>query len=865
MGEVYRARDTRLDRTVAVKVLGRNLSAQPDVLQRFEREARAVSTLNHPNICMLHDVGTQDGTPYLVMEFVDGETLAERLARGPLPLAHAYRIAMQMGDALDQAHRKGIVHRDLKPGNVMLAGGKGSTSVKLLDFGLAKLPEAQAAQAACSLTQLPTVANTITAEGTLVGTFQYMSPEQLEGREADPRSDIFAFGAVLFEMIGGRKAFEGQSQASLISAIMKDDPPLVSTLQPVSPPSLDRLIRRCLAKDPNDRWQSVRDLTDEIRWISESGSSNGAAPSGAARRGWKFGAASVAAGILALALAALAAVHFREKPPSAHAMRFLIPPPEKTELRPSDLPAISPDGTRLVFSVETADGTRLALRKLDNPTITFLPDTTGGFFPFWSADGGQIAFFTRQGLKKVDSAGGPATTISTSMDGVAVGGTWNRDGVILMGGTSGIRRVSPGAGTPVDVTKVDATRGEIGHRWPFFLPDGKHFLFTVISPRADVRGIYAGALDSPRAVRLNGEETNAQYSPPGLLLFTRGDVLTAQRFDAGRMRPEGDPFPVADNVWHYDLINASMYSTAAGELVYSTGPGVLPYQMAWYDRKGAHGGTVGPIAEYSNPALSPDGRNLAVCIRDPVAKKRDIWTFDLVRGASMRLTFDPADDLNPVWSPDGREIIFSSDRRGARDLYRKNAGGTGQETLLLESKEDKNAEDWTRDGKHLVFNAGGGRKGIWVLDLAAAQLKPALLAGGFNQGQTRVSPDGRWFAYSSNESGKFEVYVQNFPPSGGKWQISTGGGAEPQWRDDGKELFYVQDDRTLMAVDIHSTPGRFEAGIPKPLFSAAFTANARNRFVIAPGGQKFLLVTRVEQSSRNPFTLVLNWTEGLRR
>jgi Tol biopolymer transport system component/tRNA A-37 threonylcarbamoyl transferase component Bud32 len=864
MGEVYRARDTRLDRTVAVKVLAGNLTGQPETLQRFEREARAVSTLNHPNICTLHDVGTQDGTPYLVMEYLEGETLADRLARGPLPLADAYRVAIQIGEALDQAHRKNIVHRDLKPGNVMLAGARGSTTVKLLDFGLAKLPEAQAAAAPGTLTSLPTVAQTLTAEGTIVGTFQYMSPEQLEGREADARSDIFAFGAVLFEMVTGRKAFVGSSQASLISAIMKDEPPPVSTLQPVSPPALDRLIRRCLAKDAGDRWQSVHDLVDELRWISESSSLIATAPAVVARRRWKFGAASLAAVVFALAFAALAFVHFRETAPVPHAMRFLIPPPEKTELRSFDIPVLSPDGTRIVFTVGTPQGSRLALRNLDNPSIALIPDTAGALAPFWAPDGNQIAFLTRQGVKKVDLAGGPAVTLCTSAG--PNGGTWNREGIILLGSPSGILRVSAGGGTPVNVTKVDPARGENLHRWPSFLPGGRHFLFTVSSARADVRGIYAGDLDSPRIVRLTADESNSQYSPPGFLLYARGGSLTAQPFDAAHLRLTGDPFPVAENVWRYDVYTIATFSTAAGELVYATGPGVMPFQMVWFDRKGARLSNVGVIAEYSNPALSPDGRSLAVSIRDTTTKKRDIWVFDLVRGTSMRLTFDPADDLNPVWSPDGRQIIFSSDRKGARDLYRKAANGAGQEQLLLESKEDKNAEDWSRDGRFLVFNTGTARQSIWALGLTTQPLKPLpLLTGSFTMHEGRVSPDGRWLAYSSIESGRSEVYVQNFPPAGGKWQISTAGGAEPQWRADGKEMFYVQDDKTLMSVDIRSGPGQFEAGIPKPLFDAAFTPAVRNRVVISPDGQRFLVMTRAEQTTTTPFTLVLNWVAGVKR
>jgi serine/threonine protein kinase len=777
MGEVYRARDTRLERTVAVKVLPQSLTDRPDVLQRFEREARAVSTLNHPNICILHDVGTDNGRPYLVMEYVEGETLAERLARGPLPLADVYRAAVQIGDALDQAHRKNIVHRDLKPGNVMLAGTRGSNSIKLLDFGLAKLPHAQSATAPGALTSLPTVEQSLTTEGSIVGTFQYMSPEQLEGKDADARSDIFSFGAMLFEMVTGRKAFEGRSQASLISAIMKDDPPVVSSLERTAPLALDRVIRQCLAKDPDERWQTVRDLVSELRWISEHSSQIAPASGLVRRRQWKLGAALVGMAVLAVAFGVLAMVHFRETQPVPHTMRFLIPPPEKAELQRSSIPLLSPDGTRIVFAVTTTEGTsQLAMRTLENPAVKLLPDTQSGYYPFWSPDGTQIAFGTdRHGLRKIDLTGGPAVTICDASD--LYGGTWNRDGVILFNTPKGIVRVMAGGGPLTQVTKVDAQRGETGHYWPFFLPDGRHFLFTVTSPQSDVRGIYVGDLTSAHSVQIASEETNAQYTAPGFLLFAHSNILTALPFDAGQLRVTGKPFPVIDNQGRLDSDFVSIFSTAGGHLAYGPNQGTQDFQMVWFDRKGTRLSALGPVAEYTNPALAPDGRTLAVGVADPITGNRDIWLWDLARGTSMRLTSDPADDLNPTWSPDGRQIIFASDRKGARDLYRKAANGIGEEELLLESKVAKAGEDWTRDGK-LVFNLNSGAAGIWSLDLAAnagERKAVVLLAGAFDHG--RVSPDGRWLAYRSAETGKAEVYVQNFPPSSEKWRISTAGAA----------------------------------------------------------------------------------------
>jgi Tol biopolymer transport system component len=702
-----------------------------------------------------------------------------------------------------------------------------------------------------------------------LGTFQYMSPEQLEGKDADARSDIFSFGAMLFEMVTGRKAFEGRSQASLISAIMKDDPPVVSSLQRTAPLALDRVIRQCLTKDPDERWQTVRDLVRELRWISDDSSKTAVAPVFVTQRKWKFATAPVAVGVLSVAFAVLGVVHFRETKPVEHTMRFLISPPEKTELQRSSIPMLSPDGTRIAFTVTTPEGPdQLALRTLESPVAKLLPDTVSAYDPFWSPDGTQIAFGTDwHELRKIDLTGGAAVTICEAAD--FFGGTWSRDGVILVHTPKGIARVSAGGGRLTEVTKVDANRGETGHYWPFFLPDGRHFLFTVTSGQSDVRGIYVGDLASAKYLRIVSDETNAQYSSPGFLLFARGNVLTALPFDAGQLRATGNPFPVTDNQGRLDTEFVSIFSTAAGHVVYGPNLGAQEYQMVWFDRKGTRLSVLGAAAEYTNPALSPDGRTLAVGIADQITGNRDIWLFDLVRGTPTRLTFDPADDLAPTWSPDGRQIIFASDRKGSRDLYRKAANGTGPEELLLESKVAKVGEDWTRDGKYLLFNLGSASAGVWALELAgnAGERKPvALLTGAFALDQGRVSPDGCWLAYRSTESGKAEVYVQNFPPSGGKWQISTAGGAEPQWRADGKELFYVQN-KTLMTVEIASGPGRFEVGIPKPLFESQFAGGSfrRNRYVVSADGQKFLVVTPLGQTTRAPFTLMLNWMASLRR
>uniref|UniRef100_Q01TY9 Serine/threonine protein kinase n=1 Tax=Solibacter usitatus (strain Ellin6076) TaxID=234267 RepID=Q01TY9_SOLUE len=863
MGEVYRARDTRLDRTVAVKVLASNLTARPDVLQRFEREARAVSTLNHPNICTLHDVGTDNGTPYLVMEYVEGETLADRLERGPLPLAEAWRIAIQIGDALDQAHRRGIVHRDLKPGNVMLAGARGSTHIKLLDFGLAKLPEAHSANAAGSLTSLPTVVQSLTTEGTIVGTFQYMAPEQLEGKEADARSDIFAFGAVLYEMIAGRKAFEGQSQASLISAIMKDEPPSITALQPMSPPALDRLIRQCLAKEPDERWQTVRDLTRELRWISQSSSQIALAPAVAATRKRRIGAAAIAASVLAIALAALAAIHFREKAPESRVARFLVDPPGT--FRWFDTPAVSPDGTQVAFTSATPKGSSILLRTLDSPVLKPLPGTEEGSFPFWSPDGKNLGFIAQGKLKKLNLASGIVASICEARTSCC--GTWSPNDTILFAGESGTRlwRVSAAGGTPAPMPFANSANLSTTRTWPSFLPDGNHFLYSATSARTEDRGVWVGSLDSAPPVRILPDfETNAQYSAPGYLLFDRNDAMFAQAFDATRLRLSGEAFPIAEQVSRLIVIAGAHFSVGGGNLAFRTGQPSPGGQLVWYDRAGNRLGTVGPSADYTNPALSPDGRLLAVCVRDPATRKRDIWVYDLARGTSSRLTFDPADDFNPTWSPDGQSIIFASDRKGARDLYRKLASGTGPDEPLFQSGEDKSPEHWTPDGKFLLFNTGSLKHDVWMLPLSDTRTPVAVLNGQFSSHESQVSPNGKWIAYVSNESGKSEVFVQNFPPAGGKWPISTAGGMEPQWSRDGSELFYIQDSQ-LMAVFVKDTGGRFEAGLPKALFSASLPVGGRNRYVVSPDGKRFLVSTRAEMTTSSPMMIVLNWTASIKK
>jgi len=839
MGEVWKARDTRLDRTVAIKF------AQAAFTDRFEREARAVAALNHPHICQLYDVGPN----YLVMEYIEGKQLA-----GPLPLDQALQYAIQIAEALDAAHQKGIVHRDLKPANILVM----KSGVKLLDFGLAKM-SISAEAAASGETQTMG----ITKENTILGTMQYMAPEQLEAKDADARSDIFAFGAVLYEMLTGRKAFEGSSQASLISAIMSREPPSVSD---VAPASLDHIMRRCLAKDPSGRWQTASDLAMELRWISERGSAADVAPAMAAPRRRSLPAAVFAALLFAVAFAVLAIVHFREKAPVEHAVRFLLPPPEKTTF--SAFPALSPDGTQIVFSAGDEHTEAWYLRSLDSVEIKRLPGAEGASGPFWSPDGRFIAFWNRGNLKKLDLISGSATEICEVSTGYG-GGSWNREGTILFS-SAGLKRVSASGGVPVQVTRRDSSKSETSHLWPSFLPDGDHFLFTISASRPEIRGIYLGSLTSAEVKRILPDDSNAQYSSAGYVVFGRNNSLMAQPFDVKSLRFSGDPFPIADNVAVLSNSNnnnrPSADSVAGGSLVYRVGSGLSETQLEWRDRQGNRAGTVGPPADYSNPALSPDGRILAVGRRDPATRTRDIWLFDLARGTSTRLTFDPADDFSPVWSPDAQRVMFTSDRKGHRDLWQKAASGVGQEELVLESAADKSLEDWTRDGRYLVFNSlvPGARREIWAMPLAGDRKPFAIITGQGVIVEGHVSPNGKWIAYNSNESGQTEIYVQNFPPAGGRWQISTDGGSQPTWNANGKELFYLSNSK-LMSVDVKTDGASFEAGTPRFLFEVPFGNLLRNAYAVSPDGQKFLVNTRVQTAGALPMTVVLNWPTDLKR
>ena len=666
--------------------------------------------------------------------------------------------------------------------------------------------------------------------------------------------------------------------ASLITAIMSSQPQPISTVDPAAPPALDHVVKKCLAKDPDQRWQSAQDLMGEMQWIAESISQaqrtgTEAAPTvgalpvpSASRLGW------MAAGVFLLAFLAalpLAVIHLREAPPKASLVRFQVSLPEKVTFRQFDFPVISPDGARLAFTGSSAEGKSLLwVRPLDSLAAQPLPGTDGAYFPFWSPDSRTIAFFANLKLKKIDVAGGPPQTLC-DVPGNIGGGAWNRGGVIVFRLTpGGLYRVASSGGEAKALPALDQA-SQLSPSWPAFLPDGRHFLFFA-APSQEKRGIYLGSLDSKDTRRLASADAKAVYtgppsgapSGPGYLLLLRGDTLLAQGFDVKKLEIQGESFPVVEQVALVGYTGGAFSVSDNGVLAYRSG-GSTTTQLVWFDREGRRLGSLGEPADYSNPALSPDEKKVAVGRRDPQSRNRDIWLLDLARGGASRLTFDPADDLNPVWSPDGSRIAFASDRKGGRDLYQKLATGTGEDEILLVSEGDQSAEDWSADGRLILYNLNSAD--VWALSLTGDRKPAPVLRGPFAEQQAKLSPDGRWIAYRSNEAGREDVYVQSFPPAGGKWQISTAGGSDPQWRKDGKELFYLADAK-MMAVEVKTAASNFEAGIPKVLFEARVMAAAvRNRYLVADNGRRFLINTPVEEAASSPINVVLNWTAGVRR
>ncbi|HEY1468247.1 MAG TPA: protein kinase [Candidatus Acidoferrum sp.] len=867
MGEVYRARDMRLERTVAVKILPASLSSDPVRKQRFEREAKAISSLNHPHICVLYDVGQQDGVDYLVMECVEGETLAKRLEKGPLPLEQVLKYGAQIADALDKAHRSGIVHRDLKPGNIMLT----SAGAKLLDFGLAR-PVAPLAGAATLTGASPNFP--VTERGTIVGTFQYMSPEQIEGKELDGRSDIFSLGAVLFEMLTGQRAFEGKSQLSVASAILEKEPPAISSLKPMTPPALDHTIRRCLAKGPEQRWQSAADLSCELLWIAQSGSHAAAASATPGKKSYRERLLIAALGVTAAAVAvALWFLFAKRIPAEVHVTRAHIKPMANSGFMFTGLAsgfALSPDGLRLAYVASTPEGKALLwVRSIDSLQARSLPGTDAAGYPFWSPDSRFIGFFAGGKLKKIEPSGGPPVVLCDASDGR--GGAWNREGDILFtpAVNAPIYRVTASGGPVVAVTALGQAKNEISHRWPHFLPDGRHFLYlagSAFSPRENpTNAILVGSLDSKESKSLVHTHANAMYAS-GQILFLRLNTLMAQPFDAKKLELTGEAIPIADPVEEDRSVARGVFSVSEnGLLTYVEGANGADRQLVWFDRSGKQVGAVPGADAYAAPRVSPDGKRIAFYLDSP---SRDVWSYDLTHSVKAALTFGSASgqgSLYPVWSPDSRQIAYASYRNGAYGLYKKASDGSGSEEVLLEGENQiKFVSDWSPDGNFLAYHeASQSGWAIWMLPFNGDRKPYRFRNSEFSEREPNFSPDGKWLAYCSNESGEYKTYVVPFPGPGGKWQVSPGGGCNPRWRRDGKEIFYFSPDNKVMSADVRTSGSKFEVGAIHTLFETR-SYGIFGRYDVTADGQRFIVLYEAAQPTA-AVTLVVNWDAELKK
>ena len=868
MGEVYRGRDTRLGRDVAIKILPAGFAHNEDLRARFEREARTISSLNHPNICTLFDVGREDGTHFLVMELIEGESLADRLQKGPLPQEQVIRWGAQIADALSSAHRQGIVHRDLKPGNVMLA----KSGAKLLDFGLARA--AAGAAPVQGLTEVGTQARPLTQEGTIIGTFQYMSPEQLEGLEADARSDIFSLGALLYEMTTGERAFQGRNRTSLIAAIVSGTPRPIGELAPLTPPGLEHVIRRCLAKDPEHRWQSAADIASELRWISEAGSKAGEAAPVLARRRLRLRAAWGLHALTATVavLATLGLLRLQTEPPRM-VSSSLMPPQHMRFDTTVGAPSLSPDGKRFVFVAMGEDGkTALWIRSIESLSAQPLAGTDGASHPFWSPDSRQVAFYSMGKLRRIDASGGPTQPICDATQGR--GGAWGEDGTILFtpGPGEPLYRVPATGGTPSPITELNASRKELSHRYAEYLPGGRRFVYLV-EGSSETPGteqgfaVYAGSLDSKDTQQVLATNGQVRYDPGGYLLFLRAGALVAQRFDAPSLTLSGEARPIMEKVRRNTRYEGVFSLSREGLLLSMPGSSTEASQLIWMDRAGKDGDPVGKSVDYRVGRLSHDGTRIAASVQDPSTAKADIWVLDIARGTSTKLTFDPEDDVSPVWSLDDKKIYFTSRRQGRGDIFAKSSFGTGSEELIYESPGPDTMVSLSPEGQYgWIMSSVAGKPARDIVRVALQDGKGEVFLGSpFDEFLPAVSPDGRWLAYVSDESGRSEVYVQTLSSDGGKWQISTDGGTLPSWTRGGRELIFQGRDNRLMRVDIQSGGG-FQAGVPAALFDPRTRPNIVGRlWDVSSDGERFLVNRSVDAPEVEPLTLIQNWKNLVER
>jgi len=865
MGEVYRAKDTRLDRTVAVKILPSHLSENPEAKQRFDREARAISSLNHPNICTLHDVGHQDGVDFLVMEFLDGETLADRLRKGPLSTELVLKYGIEICEGLERAHKSGVVHRDLKPGNIMLTKG----GAKLMDFGLAKAAPSNAPLAS-SLTMTisgPSGDQPLTAHGTIIGTFQYMSPEQTEGKDADARSDIFALGAVLYEMTTGKKAFTGKSQASLVAAILASEPTPVSVAQPLAPPALEQVIKTCLAKDPEERFQTVHDLKLQLRWIAQASSSQLVPPSQVRARRAVQKRTLIIAGAIGWAVATAALIlFFLSRTQLQEAQR----PVTASWLAPGDTdfasaalgaPALSPDGLKLAFLTGLSSESKLWVRDINSGTVTQVEDVERPTFPFWSPDGKYIGFFSAGKMKKVALAGGPVQVLCDAPEGR--GASWSPKGVILFTPNifEPLYKVPEGGGTPQKITEI---KQGWTNRNPYFLPDGDHFLY--ISREATGTAGAGGALFG---ASLSGEQprqvlelaSNVQYSE-GYLLYLHDNVLVARHFDPKSFKFSGDPIPVAEKLDYSNARDLAAFTTANGTLVFRHGS-LQKAQPLWVDRTGKEVGRFGEPGLYTLPRATSDGSVVGLVRPDPDTRKGDLWVVDTARNTMSRSTFADAATITYAFSPDGKRVAVGTIAGTVTGgIWIQPTSGSGAQEKLDIPKSFGTVSSWSPNGRYLflMVQNNATRQDIYYIDLEGDRKLTPFIQSPANDMAAVLSPNNKWLAYMSDESGRVEVYVTAFPGPGGKWQLSNGGGTFPSWSSDGKQLYYANGDKLMMVTIQNIDTFQFGAPSELPMHVNEFASIGP----VAPG-ERFPVLKALSGGQSHPQEVILNWTGTLKQ
>ena len=879
MGIVYKAQDTKLNRSVALKFLPSHLSTSEQDKARFLQEAQAAAALSHPNICTIYGIEEHEGRAFIAMELVDGQTLREK--KQSFSVKQAIDIGIQLADGLAAAHEKGVVHRDIKPENIMI---RKDGIVQIMDFGLAKLRGA----------------SRLTKEGSTVGTVGYMSPEQVQGQDSDHRTDVFSLGVILYELFAGQSPFKGVHETAISYEIVNVDAVPISSVKPDLDPQLDAIVLECLAKEPAERYQSVAEVAKELRRfkretskarisrvsvtreayrpsaISPFQSSGEFQPSGSLPTKKLLSPERLALGGALLALIALAIFHFTETPPDARIYRAIILPPEKTSFSTSfgGHISLSPDGRLLAFVARDSLGkTLLWVRPLTSLTGQALNGTEDASFPFWSPDSRFIGFFAGGKLKKIEASGGPPQTLCDAPTGR--GGTWNDKGTIVFCASSGtfpLSRVSAAGGSPMTITKLDSSRNQTSHRWPYFLPDGEHFLYSTRTTTGGVGegdAIFVASLDTAFTPRVLANSGSSVDYANGHLLFAREQTLMAQPFDANSLEMTGDAFPIAERVYFESFTGRTAFSVSQnGILTYQTGMSSAGIRLLWYDRTGKQTGAINQSSVYHDLRLSSDGKRIAISQFDAKSRNTDVWLYEMSRAVWTRFTFDPAVERWPIWSPDGGTILFASERKKRFDLFQRASSGAGSEDLLLESNLQKFPSDWSRDGKYIAYHADDPRtkSDIWILPMKGERKPFVFLQTEFNETRATFSPDGRWIAYQSDESGRLETYIRPFPGPGGKWQVSTNGGYRPRWRRDGKELFYLALDDKIMAAEIKLGSVTVDVGSARSLFQfRPFAGGGRDIYDVTGDGQRFLVASPGSEESSSPVTLVVNWTAEIKK